>query len=93
MQKLKYKIKKKKKIQFQQQIIQNKAQLILSEHKRNNINIKSVKKKIQSEKKLQQRKVEKLPKIKCNELMSALLQITMETEETTERVKAPTVPS
>lgn len=31
--------------------------------------------------------------MKWSELMRALLQITMETEDTTERDKAPTVPS
>lgn len=31
--------------------------------------------------------------MKCSELISALLQITMDTDETTERVNAPTVPS
>lgn len=56
---------------------------MLLEHKQNSINLKSVK----------TQNWKKLPKIKCSELMSALLQITMETEETTERVKAPTVPS
>jgi hypothetical protein len=33
------------------------------------------------------------PKLKPRELMSALLQMTMETEDTTERLSAPTVPS
>jgi hypothetical protein len=34
-----------------------------------------------------------LPKWKPNELIRALLQITMDTDETTDRVNAPTVPS
>lgn len=37
--------------------------------------------------------IKNLPKVKPKELMSALLQMTMETDETTERVNAPTVPS
>lgn len=31
--------------------------------------------------------------MKCSELISALLHITIDTDETTDRVKAPTVPS
>lgn len=34
-----------------------------------------------------------LPKMKCSELISALLQITIDTDDTTDRVNAPTVPS
>jgi hypothetical protein len=34
-----------------------------------------------------------IPKMKPRALMRALLQMTMETEETTERLSAPTVPS
>jgi hypothetical protein len=34
-----------------------------------------------------------IPKLKPRELMRALLQMTMETEDTTERLSAPTVPS
>lgn len=33
------------------------------------------------------------PKVKPNELMRALLQITMDTEETTDKLNAPMVPS
>ena len=34
-----------------------------------------------------------VPKLKLKELSRALLQMTMETEEMTERLRAPTVPS
>lgn len=34
-----------------------------------------------------------LPKMKCSELINALLQITIDTDDTTDKLKAPTVPS
>jgi hypothetical protein len=34
-----------------------------------------------------------LPKVNPSELINALLQITIETDETTDRLRAPTVPS
>jgi hypothetical protein len=41
----------------------------------------------------QKARLDLIPKMKPSALMRALLQMTMETEETTERLRAPTVPS